>query len=404
MSTILFSCYRCDPDGVSEARSGFLWALMVGQRHRVILATPSFNAEAIRAAVAAADPSPDITVLEVDMPDLDSALGRFGSAVKPGFFLYDRRLLALLRARGVDDLDYVWHRNPMSLRHPTVLGRLGVPFIVGPMGGGLKDPPILKDYFRSSGPMSALKLLDGPFFASSAWRRYLENASLILVASDYVRGLLPESVRARARAIAELGLDEASFFEPSDHEGFMVLFVGRLVRYKAPVLAAEAFYDFYERAGRPAGVRMEFVGDGPERGEIERLIESKDLSAVSVAGWLPRSQLIQRYRNADVFLFPSITEAFGHVYVEAMAAGLPSVVVDYGGGADVPDSGCAIQVPLQSLDAMQADLSDALMRLYEDPDLRQELGSAARRRASEQFTWTAMADRVDRMLAEDVSS
>jgi glycosyltransferase involved in cell wall biosynthesis len=81
------------------------------------------------------------------------------------------------------------------------------------------------------------------------------------------------------------------------------------------------------RAVRP-DTRLVLVGDGPMAGELKRAL-SGELQGVVVAGRLPDSELSAHYASADVFLFPSVTETFGNVTMEAMASGLAVIACDY---------------------------------------------------------------------------
>lgn len=398
MSRILLSCYRCDPNGVSEAYAGFRWAEMLSRSHSVILATPSYNVPAIERYLSE-EAAPDrIEVLPIPMADVDDHLGRFGSAVKPGFFLYDRKLRRALRARGSDDIDLVWHRTPMSLRHPSGLYRSGIPFIAGPLGGGLSDPEELGSYFSDQGMLFQLKRFDRALFSSRRWMRSLYEAAMILVTCDYVVDLLPESVRPKARVVLDTAVGEDAFLERRPHDGFVVLFVGRLVRYKAPTMAVDAFAHFYSAIGRPEGVKLILVGEGSERGVIEKRLRDDPSLPVELTGNLSRDEVARHYSSADVFLFPSITEASGNVYLEAMAAGIPLIVVDNGGGRSIPDETCAVKVPLGDEETIIEGLASGLRLLYDDAARRKRMGAAGTERVRRHFTWDAISRTVEGLL------
>lgn len=101
-----------------------------------------------------------------------------------------------------------------------------------------------------------------------------------------------------------------------------VLHVGRLAPEKNPALVREAFHAI--RRERP-DARLIWVGDGPLRPELER-----DAPGEIFAGVQRGEALAQHYASADLFLFPSLSETFGNVVVEAMASALPIVAFDIG--------------------------------------------------------------------------
>jgi len=101
-----------------------------------------------------------------------------------------------------------------------------------------------------------------------------------------------------------------------------VLHVGRLAPEKNPALVREAFHAI--RRERP-DARLIWVGDGPLRPELER-----DAPGEIFADVQRGEALAQHYASADLFLFPSLSETFGNVVVEAMASALPIVAFDIG--------------------------------------------------------------------------
>ena len=101
----------------------------------------------------------------------------------------------------------------------------------------------------------------------------------------------------------------------------VVAYVGRIAPEKNLPLVLSAFSAMRQRAPR---ARLVLVGDGPERARIQRLHPEHVF-----AGMRTHEDLACHYASADVFLFPSLTETFGNVTIEAMASGLAVVAFDY---------------------------------------------------------------------------
>ena len=93
-------------------------------------------------------------------------------------------------------------------------------------------------------------------------------------------------------------------------------------------------------------------------------------------GYLTGIQLASAYASADIFVFPSTTDTFGNVIIEAQAAGLPVIVSDIGGPKELVTEGVNGLIT-KARDA--ADFANAIRRLVEDENLRQQMGGAARR-------------------------
>ena len=105
-------------------------------------------------------------------------------------------------------------------------------------------------------------------------------------------------------------------------EGTLVgLYVGRIAAEKNLPLLVKSFLEIQKRIPDFRGV---FVGDGPKLAELKR-----DYPQFIYPGVLRGEDLAEHYASADLFLFPSITETFGNVTMEAMASGLAVVAFDY---------------------------------------------------------------------------
>ena len=165
----------------------------------------------------------------------------------------------------------------------------------------------------------------------------------------------------------------------------VLLFASRLVREKRLATLA----DMFQRL-KAAGVdcRAVIVGDGPERESL-----AKALPGALFLGFLTGDALPDAYANADLFVFPSDTETFGSVTLEAMASGLPTLCADATGSRSLVDPG--VTGFLEPADSGEAFYRRA-RELIEDPDRRRAMSLAARER-SLRFSWDeAMATLLDR--------
>lgn len=152
--------------------------------------------------------------------------------------------------------------------------------------------------------------------------------------------------------------------EPGDP---VVTYVGRLAREKNLDLLLEA----WERVAlRHPRARLALVGRGP----LEREIRERSIPGVHLAGLLSGPALSAAYASADIFAFPSVTETFGNVLLEAMASGLPSIVAAAGGVLEFTEHGRnGWLVQPNSVEA----IAGALDRLLTDPALRQRIATNA---------------------------
>jgi glycosyltransferase involved in cell wall biosynthesis len=133
-------------------------------------------------------------------------------------------------------------------------------------------------------------------------------------------------------------------------------------------------------------LRYVIVGDGPERERLESLSTSLGVRGkVEFRGQLPPDDAIEAARKASLFVLPSVDEAFGVAYVEAMAAGVPAIGCEgEDGPAEIAAAGPGIElVPAREPPALAARIAS----LLSDQDARRRLGQAARHTVESHFTW-----------------
>lgn len=170
----------------------------------------------------------------------------------------------------------------------------------------------------------------------------------------------------------------------------LVLYVGRLAREKRLLDLLEA-----TRVLRHA--RFAFVGDGPQRADLERLFPA---DRTVFTGYLRGEPLAAAFASADAFAFPSDTDAFAQVVLQAMASGVPAVVVAGTAPAEfVTDEVAGLHAPARSPRGFAA----ALGRLLDDPALRQRLSLAAFQAAQGQ-SWEALVDSLEAFCARPSST
>lgn len=177
------------------------------------------------------------------------------------------------------------------------------------------------------------------------------------------------------------------------------LFIGRLEAYKGVDILLRALE-------RVPDLKLDIVGKGPEAARLRTLAQALAVGdRVRWWGEHPDDDLPRRMADADFLVLPSVTvdEMFGLVLLEAMAAGrpvistaLPSAVREVN-LADVT----GFEVPIRDVSA----LARAMFTLSRDPELRQQMGEAGRRRVREQFSQRLMAQRYvelyDRIYSAD---
>jgi glycosyltransferase involved in cell wall biosynthesis len=236
--------------------------------------------------------------------------------------------------------------------------------------------------YHTDFPQYVRILTEDSFLESVTWRYmhwfYGQLDTVFVNSEEYrqswiKRGLNPEKLKILPR-----GLDTELFHptrrDPAFFEKFgatngqvRLLYVGRVSREKDLDLLAEA----YRRLrNEELSIQLFIVGHGPYS---ETLHES--LPEAFFTGYLTGKDLASAYASADIFVFPSTTDTFGNVIIEAQASGVPVVVSDSGGPKElVEDNQNGLITKSHDAD----DLTRAIRELVVDSDRRKRMGSHAR--------------------------
>jgi len=142
-----------------------------------------------------------------------------------------------------------------------------------------------------------------------------------------------------------------------------------------------------------------FVGGGLEHSALRPMIDRHRTASIRFLGAVPQSELRELYSQCSVFVLPSIVDGFGMVVPQAMACGLPVIVSENVGAADVIQDGeDGYIVPIRDVEA----LKQKLLLLYEDRSRLEGMGRAAHAKANAQLGWEAYGDRLVRFLKQSV--
>lgn len=237
--------------------------------------------------------------------------------------------------------------------------------------------------------------------AIGMYLRWLHNrAHCTLVPTEAMRHELAD-MGFRNLQVLSRGVD-TQLFQPSrwnkllrqswgarDHS-LVALYVGRIAPEKNLPLLIEAFR--HMQAARPA-MKLVMVGDGPERAKLQAMHPD-----VIFAGMRVGEDLAEHYASADMFLFPSITETFGNVVLEAMASGLPVVAYDCAAAREHIRHG---ENGLRAaFDDTHAFISQA-QRLAASVDDARRMGRNARLTA-EKIDWNRVHERFELLISSTV--
>jgi glycosyltransferase involved in cell wall biosynthesis len=399
----------CDPGAVSMPYVAYSHAAALAQLHDVTLVVGSPVEEKVRRAKGSFR-----TIEVVRMPLLESvhawsfrwifknnfasqALTAFGY---PFSLAFEWRAWRQLRQRiFTGEFDVVLRILPMSAVLPSpfafFLRKGPIPFVVGPISGGL---PFVKGFSQAekqkewfSGLRSLYRYLP---FARSTYR----YAAAIIVASSQTYAEF-SGYRDKMFFVPENGIcsslcsDEPRSTQPGAK--FELIFVGGLIPCKGCDLGLRAAAPLL----RSGVARFTALGDGPERGRLEQLATSLGIEKdVSFCGWVSHDEVLRRLRSADVMVFPSVRDFGAGVVFEALATGAVPVVADFGGPGDIVYPEVGYKVPLTDENDFVMQIGKILTELAHNRDGIEQLRRQGMAYARERLTWDAKAQETTKVL------
>lgn len=382
MAKVLLVAPTCDADDVGEAWVAHQWATRLADEHDVTLLT-YFK----RGRRPASERLRGLRVVEWAEPPLIGRAERLNSMLKPAyvpFYLRARRWIRRAEARG-ETFDIAHQVTPVATRYPSPAAGFAFPLVVGPVGGGLEDPPGFEGEDTSPW-FVGLRRLDGFRLSHDPiLRRTYSTAACVLGIAPYVAVNLRNVSLRRFEVMGETGLTEMppKVERHSVGRPLRLLFVGRLIRTKGARDAIAALQHL-----RDLDLTLDIVGDGFDRRACEDLVAALGLGGrVRFHGQLPHREVMTCYQNADVFVFPSYREPGGNVVFEAMGASIPLIVCARGGPGNVVDDSCGIRLDVVSPQQLSEDIAKAIRGLASDPVRRHAMGLAARERLAAVGLW-----------------
>lgn len=404
---LLLSCYECSPIRGSEGGIGWNWAYEARRLgHDVwVLVSPAYETE-IRAACDRDPIAGGIRWIFPQARHWTLAAGSHPSNVRRHNYLWQKAALGVAAdlCREIR-FDAVQHVTWGGIRYPSLLWKLPVPFVLGPVGGGETSPRLLRDAMslRNRSMELVRDLSNATLMLNPPVRGMLKAAKLIATRTSESLDALPVQVRNKSFVYLGIGTSSGASVPARVRRSgrYDILFAGRLLYWKGVHLALAAFQHVLKELPE---ARFSIVGRGPEESDLRSRIARYGLSgSVGLIPWVRQAELYDLYRNHDLFLFPSLHDSGGCVVLESLTSGLPVVCLDIGGPRAIVDDTCGVVVPTGKAGSAEVArrLGEAVLALLADPDRWQSKSDGALLRARD-LAWTkcvgAFYEKIETLL------
>lgn len=285
-------------------------------------------------------------------------------------------------------IEHCWRENFSDI----VISTPGPVGLMGLVAGKLLGIPT-SGIYHTDFPQYVKVLTGDDRMGSLTWK-YMEwfygSLDFVYVPSEAYRLiLLDRGIPAEKLKLMPRGIDcekftpekrDTRFWEMFGANGQLkFLYAGRVSKEKDLDTLTEAYMRLFEEH---PNVLLSVVGDGPYLGEMKKKLPK---NAAIFTGFLSGDALTRAYASSDVFVFPSTTDTFGNVILEAQASGLPAIVSDEGGPRELVQHGVTGFVTKAK---NPEDLYLAMKKFVVDQSLRQQMSQTARARMRER-SWDA---------------
>ncbi|HEB71005.1 MAG TPA: glycosyltransferase family 1 protein [Nitrospirae bacterium] len=404
---VLLCARACAPNKGSESGVGWNWAVELALLgHEVWVLTRARNKPEIEEYLKINPVGENLRFAYYDLPWWSP---QWKNNKKPRFIYLHYILWQIGAYRFARKLhsrigfDLAHHVTWVSVRLPSFMGNLGIPFIFGPVAGGERSPwPLRSGYSWRGWLIDLLRDIVNLFVKiDPVINRTFNQAQYIYVTSEQTKKLIPKRYWSKTHIQLAIGLREKpppktvnmNSDSKKSKKPFAILYVGRFLYWKGIHLGLTVFSDFLKAY---PDSQLTLVGGGPDEAYLKRMAgQLKITENVSWIPWVNQSELSVLYSSSDIFLFPSLHDSGGMVVLEAMSHGLPVVCLDLGGPSVIVNDTCGrmINTGGRNKSEVITALSKALQELAENKELLKSLRAGALERINI-FDWSVIVNRL----------
>jgi len=397
-----FNSQKTGPIYPKERLMGWKLIEQINQRHKLWILTNSQNRDAVMTEMAKGKLE-KAKVIFIDLSKLKIILYKMG--FKEPVYYYFWQFYAWRKAKQL-------HKEiKFDMAHQITFGKdwmpgyigafLPVPFIWGPIGGGSFVPnELLKELCFFVRLVEKWKRVVQRI-GRNLWirRKTLKRSNTILVCTKETKRDIPRKYHSKIHYFPKKGIKKEEIGpvpkKKQKQKQFAILSAGRMHRFSGFDLAIRAFHLFSKEN---QNTRLEILGKGKEKKNLEELIEQLDLKyRVKIKPWMERKKLLSLMQRCDVFFYPGLNDEKGTLIVDAMAQGKPVVGLDIAGPGFHIQKEWGIKIKPRTKEMVINGLALALEKLYKSEPLRRKLGRAARKRVKDYYIWDEMGKSMEKI-------
>lgn len=334
---ILLSAYACEPERGSEPGVGWNWAVQLASnlQYETFIITRSNNKKIINDFIQRNGNINNLFIFYYDLPAAYLWAKKHGLGTNLYYVMWQMGVVGFAKQLHAKyKFDLVHHITFGVFRDASLMYRLKIPLILGPLGGGEYTPPQLTDSFtfREKTKEFSRQVCNKIALFNPLLIKSLKHASIIFTKTPETQKAIPQKFHYKTFNYLEIGVQHV--YPPPTNNSGSFIFVGRFIYLKGIDLLLHAFKIYLDHYDHKAILSL--VGKGEHLKKIQKFISQYHLeNNIRIIGWISQTQLKEYYQNATALLFPSLHDSSGNVVLEALSYGLPVICLDCGGPARV---------------------------------------------------------------------
>jgi glycosyltransferase involved in cell wall biosynthesis len=386
---IILSAYYCHPNKGSEQAVGWNWLIELSKNNEIFFLF--YSGENQEAAV--------LKGVELLPQKKNIHLYPIGFSHFVEKKIYHRVKYELWQIKAFFLVRKLIHKKSIYLIHQVTISAwwftgyywmFNIPIVLGPLLGGQNCPKVALSFLNFKHRIyevarSILLYLSSRLFINSIIS--IKKASLVIAGNNETLKLVSK-IRYNRPTIL-LSTAGANFYGENNtnlvkNNVLKLLWVGLLIHRKnfGFLLAC------LQKLPSDINWKMKVVGGGNLLNYWRMKTKNSSLyDKLEFVGDINFSEVSNYYKSSDIFLFPSLREGSPAVILEAMAYQLPVIAFQINGADTMLSEDCGILIPVKNKKQMIDDFVNSIKKLYENPNLRIELGKAARKKIEEDFLW-----------------
>lgn len=390
---ILLSSYSCNPFHGSEDGIGWHWVLELSKNFnkpedKIYLVTKKANQKDTEKGIKEFGLD-NVELVISDLPDKLNWYKEKNSAFHHIYYIAWQKLAYHWARKSKIKFDIIHHVTMGDFRIPGDMYKFKDAYtIFGPVGGGQSTPKSLKEYEKYPILEKVRELINKSRAFSPAYKHKIRKFDAVYAINSETGKILSDALAKPCSRLMELAVaDEFRNldFEKKQNEKIQIVFLGRLIEKKGLML----FLDVIKALKCENDFKVKIYGDGPLKDRITSYIRDNHLQdKVELCGAIEHSLVTDAYKNADIFVMPSLRETSGNVIIEAMAHKVPVAALDMSICSDLKACNCGEFINTnQSKEDIIKEFASKLNYLIDHSDIRAELGENGCKFVNNNLTW-----------------